>query len=320
MGISRAEVERDLVVAAKEAMAEGVVRLTLRDPEGRALPEWDPGAHIDLILTDDLVRQYSLCGDPGDRSSLQVAVLQEPESRGGSSYVHDVLAEGDTLRIRGPRNNFPLEKSKRYLFVAGGIGITPILPMIAAVDARRADWSLVYGGRTRESMAFREDLQRAYRGRVKVRPQDEFGLLDLPDLLGKPQRKTAIYVCGPEPLLAAVETASQEWPRGALHVERFAPKSDLDAAPRTSFEVELAQSGRTLRVPENMSILRAAADAGVPVMKSCEEGICGTCQTKVLAGEIDHRDSVLDDQDRAAGDSMMVCVSRAKGDRLVLDL
>ncbi|HEY9265169.1 MAG TPA: ferredoxin reductase, partial [Mycobacterium sp.] len=137
MGISRAEVERDLVVAAKEAMAEGVVRLTLRDPEGRPLPEWDPGAHIDLILTDDLVRQYSLCGDPGDRSSLQVTVLQEPESRGGSSYVHDVPAEGDTLRIRGPRNNFPLEKSKRYLFVAGGIGITPILPMIAAVDARR---------------------------------------------------------------------------------------------------------------------------------------------------------------------------------------
>lgn len=320
MGISRAEVERDLVVAGKEAKADGIVRLTLRDPDGQALPAWDPGAHIDLILKDDLVRQYSLCGDPGDRSSLQVAVLQEPESRGGSSYVHNDLAEGDTIRIRGPRNNFPLEKSKRYLFIAGGIGITPILPMIAAADARGADWSLLYGGRTRESMAFREDLQRAYRSRVKIRPQDEFGLLDLPSLLGKPQRKTAIYVCGPEPLLAAVETASQKWPRGALHVERFAPKSDVNAGPRSSFEVELTRAGKTLRVSENMSILHAAADAGVPVMKSCGEGVCGTCQTKVLAGEIDHRDSVLDDRDRAAGDSMMICVSRAKGDRLVLDL
>ncbi|MFI5627746.1 PDR/VanB family oxidoreductase [Nocardioides sp. NPDC051685] len=320
MGISRVEDERDVVVTGKEEMADGVVRLTLRDPEGRPLPAWEPGAHIDLMLKEDLVRQYSLCGDPGDRSSFQVGVLREPESRGGSSYVHDVLAEGDTIRIRGPRNNFPLEKAKRYLFIAGGIGITPILPMIAAVNGRRADWTLVYGGRTRASMAFREDLQRAYKDRVKVRPQDEFGLLDLPALLGKPQRKTAIYVCGPEPLLAAVEAASQKWPKGALHIERFAPKSDLAAGPRSSFEVELAQSGKTLQVSENMSILQAAANAGVSVMKSCGEGVCGTCQTKVLAGEIDHRDSVLDDEDRAAGDTMMVCVSRAKGDRLVLDL
>ncbi|MEU0314120.1 PDR/VanB family oxidoreductase [Nocardioides sp. NPDC006273] len=320
MGISRVEVERDLVVAGKEAVGEGVVRLTLHDPDGQPLPEWEPGAHIDLKLKEDLVRQYSLCGDPGDRSSLEVAVLHEPESRGGSSYVHDVLAEGDTVRVRGPRNNFPLEKSKRYLFIAGGIGITPMLPMVAAVHARGADWNLVYGGRTRASMAFREDLQRAYKGRVKFRPQDEFGLLDLPSLLGKPQRKTAIYVCGPEPLLAAVEAASQKWPKDALHVERFAPKRDLAAGPRTSFEVELAQSGKRLRVSENMSILHAAAGAGVSVLKSCEEGVCGTCQTKVLAGEIDHRDSVLDDRDRAAGDSMMICVSRAKGDRLVLDL
>ncbi|MBG0851369.1 oxidoreductase [Streptomyces spinoverrucosus] len=314
------EVELDLVLERKESIAEGVVLLTLRDPEGRPLPEWQPGAHIDLILRSDLVRQYSLCGDPADRTRLQVAVLREPESRGGSSHVHDVLKEGESVRIRGPRNHFPLVKAKSYLFIAGGIGITPILPMIAAVNASRADWRLVYGGRTRASMAFGETLQGAYGERVSLRPQDEYGLLDLPSLLGKPQRKTAVYSCGPEPLLAAVEAGCERWPSGSLHLERFAPKNDVTAGPLTTFEVELAQSGKTLKVSEDMSILEAVESTGVSVMTSCEEGICGTCETAVLAGEIDHRDSVLDDEERAAGNTMMICVSRAKGNRLVLDL
>ncbi|WP_033318224.1 PDR/VanB family oxidoreductase [Streptomyces yerevanensis] len=320
MSTLRTEVERDLVLERKETVAEGVALLTLRDAEGRQLPEWEPGAHIDLMLRADLVRQYSLCGDPGDRSCLQVAVLREPESRGGSSYVHDVLSEGESVRIRGPRNNFPLEKTKRYLFIAGGIGITPMLPMLAAVHARGADWRLVYGGRTRASMAFRDDLQRAYGERVMLRPQDEYGLLDLPSLLGKPQRRTAVYSCGPEPLLEAVESGCEKWPSGALHVERFAPKKDVTAGPHSTFEVELAQTGKTLLVSEDTSVLEAVADVGVSVMTSCEEGICGTCETTVLSGEIDHRDSVLNDQERAAGDTMMICVSRAKSDRLVLDL
>jgi ferredoxin-NADP reductase len=320
MSTLRTEVERDLVLERKETIAEGVVLLTLRDADGRPLPEWEPGAHIDLVLRADLVRQYSLCGDPGDRSRLQLAVLREPESRGGSSYVHDVLSEGESVRIRGPRNHFPLEKAKRYLFIAGGIGITPILPMVAAAEASGADWQLVYGGRTRTSMAFGGTLQQAYGKRVSILPQDEYGLLDLPSLLGKPQRRTAVYCCGPEPLLAAVEAGCEKWPSDALHVERFAPKENLAAGPRTTFEVELAQSGMTLKISEDMSILEAVEDAGVPVMTSCEEGICGTCETAVLSGEIDHRDSVLNDEERAAGDAMMICVSRAKSDRLVLDL
>ncbi|MFM9555912.1 Ferredoxin-NADP reductase [Streptomyces sp. cf124] len=313
------EVELDLVVERKEALAEGVALLTLRHPEGRPLPQWQPGAHIDLILRADLVRQYSLCGDPADRSRFQVAVLREPESRGGSSHVHDVLREGESVRVRGPRNHFPLVKAKSYLFIAGGIGITPILPMLAAVNATRADWRLVYGGRTRASMAFGETLRRAYGERVSLRPQDEYGLLDLASLLGKPQRKTAVYSCGPEPLLAAVEAGCEKWPSGSLHLERFAPKQDLAAGPRSSFEVELAQSGRKLLVSEDMTVLEAVEAAGVPVLTSCEEGICGTCETKVLSGEIDHRDSVLTEQERAAGDTMMICVSRAKSARLVLD-
>lgn len=313
------EVELDLVVERKEAVAEGVVLLTLRHPEGHPLPQWQPGAHVDLVLRADLVRQYSLCGDPADRSRFQVAVLREPESRGGSSHVHDALTEGESVRVRGPRNHFPLVKAKNYLFIAGGIGITPMLPMLAAVDATRADWRLVYGGRTRASMAFGETLRRAYGERVSLRPQDEYGLLDLASLLGKPQRKTAVYSCGPEPLLAAVEAGCEKWPSGSLHLERFAPKQDLAAGPRSSFEVELAQSGRKLLVSEDMTVLEAVEAAGVPVMTSCEEGICGTCETKVLSGEIDHRDSVLTEQERAAGDTMMICVSRAKSARLVLD-
>ncbi|MBD9729014.1 PDR/VanB family oxidoreductase [Streptomyces caniscabiei] len=313
------EVELDLVVERKEALAEGVVLLTLRHTEGRPLPQWQPGSHIDLILRADLVRQYSLCGDPSDRSRFQVAVLREPESRGGSSHVHDVLTEGESVRVRGPRNHFPLVKAKNYLFIAGGIGITPILPMLAAVNATRADWRLVYGGRTRASMAFGETLRRAYGERVNLRPQDEYGLLDLASLLGRPQRKTAVYSCGPEPLLAAVEAGCEKWPSGSLHLERFAPKQDLAAGPRSSFEVELAQSGRKLLVSEDMTVLEAVEAAGVPVLTSCEEGICGTCETKVLSGEIDHRDSVLTEQERAAGDTMMICVSRAKSARLVLD-
>ena len=320
MSSLRAAVEHDLVLEDKETVAEGVVLLTLCDPEGRPLPGWEPGAHIDLMLQPDLVRQYSLCGDPQDHARLQIAVLNEPKSRGGSRYVHDVLSAGDAVRIRGPRNNFRLKKAKRYIFIAGGIGITPILPMLAAAHARGADWSLAYGGRTRDSMAFRRALQDAYKSRVKFRPQDEFGLLDLPSLIGKPRRRTAVYACGPEPLLAAVEAATQNWPQGALHLERFAAREDLTAKLRTSFKVELARSGKTLQVSENMSVLNAAANAGIPVMTSCEEGICGTCQTRVLAGEIDHRDSVLNEGERIAGESMMICVSRAKGDRLVLDL
>lgn len=320
MNMFFADTEHDVLLDSKSVVAEGIVKLTMRDPLGRPVPAWKPGAHIDLMLRDDLVRQYSLCGDPADRSSLQVSVLREPQSRGGSRCVHDELAEGQTIRIRGPRNNFELVTEKRYLFIAGGIGITPILPMVAAAEERGADWRLVYGGRTRSSMAFRDELQRAYGKRVTVRPQDEYGLLDLKSLLGRRKRRTAIYCCGPEPLLNAVESASAHWPDGALHLERFAPKKNVGTGPDETFEVELALSGETVTVPADMSLLDAIEDVGVSIMSSCEEGVCGTCEATVLSGAIDHRDSVLNDRERAAGDKMMVCVSRARGSRLVLEL
>jgi ferredoxin-NADP reductase len=314
----------EVVLDGKETIADGVVRLTLRHPDGAALPSWEPGAHVELVLRPDLVRQYSLCGDPADRSALRVAVLREPNGRGGSAYVHDRLQAGDRLRLGGPRNNFALVAARRYLFIAGGIGITPIVPMIAAADRCGTDWRLVYGGRTLASMAFRERLRRDHGDRVTIRPQDRTGLLDLDSLLAEPDRETAVYCCGPEPLLAAVEQRCERWPPGALHVERFAPRPDagplVSGSGDRAFEVELARSGRTLAVPEGRSILEVVEDAGVAVLSSCREGTCGTCETAVLAGKPDHRDSLLTEEERAAADTMMICVSRSCGDQLVLDL
>jgi ferredoxin-NADP reductase len=314
------ETELDTVLTRREVLADGVVRLTLTRPDGGELPAWEAGAHLDLVLAGDLVRQYSLCGDPGERSVLQVAVLREQHGRGGSAHVHDRLAEGATVRIRGPRNHFALVEAERYLFIAGGIGITPLVPMIAEAEVRGADWRLLYGGRTRGSMAFRDALCQAHGDRVTIWPQDERGLLDLDDLLTEADPATAVYCCGPEPLLTAVEAGTRHWPAGALHVERFAPRADADAGERAWIEVELAQTGKTVEVPPGRSILEVVEDAGVPVLSSCREGTCGTCEIPVLDGVPDHRDSLLTERERAEGDTMMICVSRACGDRLVLDL
>lgn len=310
------EPEFEVLVKAKEPVADGVVRLVLVRPDAAELPAWTPGAHLDLILRQDLVRQYSLCGDPADRSRYEIAVLREPAGRGGSSHVHDTLVEGEIVRVRGPRNNFELAPADRYLFIAGGVGITPILPMLAAADA---DWRLVYGGRTRASMAFREELVARYGDRVEVFPQDETGLLDLDTILAR-RDDTAVYCCGPEPLLAAVEERCAAWPAGALHIERFAPKPVETAGPDEAFEVELASDGRVLQVPVGKSILDVLNDAGVPMSFSCTEGTCGTCETPVLSGVPDHRDSLLSDAERAANDTMFVCVSRSCSPRLTLDL
>ncbi|MEU7474653.1 PDR/VanB family oxidoreductase [Lentzea sp. NPDC042327] len=307
-----------LLLERKEPVADGVVLLTLRHPAGDPLPRWTPGAHVDLVLADGVVRQYSLCGDPADTAVLQVAVLLEPGGRGGSRHVHEVLTAGQEVEVHGPRNHFELVEAKRHLFIAGGIGITPILPMIAAVTAAGGDWRLVYGGRTRSSMAFRAQLE--HLPAVELRPEDEHGLLDLAALLGEPEEGTAVYCCGPEGLLAAVEQHCARWPEGTLHVERFAPKPGAGEGPRQDFEVELAQTGTTVRVPAGQSVLDAVERAGVSVLSSCREGTCGTCETGVLDGVPDHRDSVLTAAEQDCGDVMMICVSRSRSPRLVLDL
>jgi ferredoxin-NADP reductase len=315
------ELEAELVVARHETVAEGVVVVTLEDPAGGALPRWTPGAHIDLMLGSSLVRQYSLCSSPSDPAAWRVGVLRDPQSRGGSQFVHDELRAGSAVRVRGPRNHFPLVKTERYQFIAGGIGITPMLAMIEAAEAAGAEWHLLYGGRERASMAFTEELS-AHGERVTLWPQDERGMLDLPSVLGTPREDTSVYCCGPGGLLDAVEAACAPWPAGALHIERFSAKpgpAPAEGALET-FEVVCQRSGITVTVSGEQSVLEALEDAQVNVLGSCYEGVCGSCEAEVLEGIPDHRDSVLTDDERAANDVMMCCVSRSLSERLVLDL
>jgi ferredoxin-NADP reductase len=313
------EFEADLLVAERKAAAHGVVTLTLRDPDGRDLPPWTAGAHIDLVPRPEVVRQYSLCGDPADRTGWRIAVLREPDGRGGSRLVHDEMAAGSRVRVRGPRNNFALAGAPAYLFIAGGIGITPILPMVVAAEEAGASWRLVYGGRRRASMAFLPELAR-HGDKVVIWPEDELGLLPLQAELAEPRPDVLVYCCGPEPLLAAVEERCAAWPAGSLRVERFAPKPQAEPVRAEGFEVVCDRSGLSLQVPPGRSILEMAEEAGLVILSSCREGTCGTCETEVIEGVPDHRDSVLTEPEREAGELMMICVSRSRSPRLVLDL
>lgn len=311
-----------LIVTAREDLADGVVGLTLEDSRGGELPAWAPGAHLDLVLTDTIVRQYSLCSDPADRRRWKIGVLLQPESRGGSTHIHHELHRGSAVLARGPRNLFTLQPAQRYQFIAGGIGITPIIAMIQTVEAQGADWHLLYGGRRRSSMAFLDQLK-GYGEKVTVWPEDDCGLMDLNAVLGTPRTNTLVYSCGPENMLTAVERACAPWPPGSLHTERFTADAGASSAADDAsapFEVVCQRSALTVTISPGDSILEVLRAKGVNVLSSCMSGICGTCETPVLEGQPDHRDSVLAEEDRAAGDCMMICVSRSRSPRLVLDI
>lgn len=316
-----ATAEYRVEVVGRRTVADQVVELTLRRIDGGDAPRWEPGAHIDLVFTRFLSAQYSLCGDPADRDTLTVAVQRDPRGRGASLYVHNALMVGKKLRMRGPRNAFPLQPADRYLFIAGGIGITPLLPMIRAVAARGGGWMLAYGGRTRAGMAYLPELAALAElgGDVRVRPQDTDGPLDLDSLLSSCAQGTHVYCCGPETLLDAVEERCAAWPAGHLHVERFAPRTARRKSD-TLFEVECARSGRTVQVPPGTTILDALERADVYADALCRVGTCGACETPVLEGRADHRDFILRPQERELGASMMICCSRSLGPRLVLDV
>ncbi|WP_245906382.1 PDR/VanB family oxidoreductase [Mycolicibacterium palauense] len=300
-------------------MAHDIVAITLCEPDGGPVPAWEPGAHVDVQL-GDMTRQYSLCGDPTQRQSLTIAVLREPASRGGSAFVHDKLAVDDLVDVSQPRNHFPLVTAPSYLFVAGGIGITPLLPMIGKLAAQRRPWRLLYGGRSRSSMAFADILEDDHRGNVELRPQDEYGLLDLAAAVRDAEAGAAVYCCGPEPLLTAMESVCAKREDVDLHVERFAPKPAADRKVAAAFEVVLGRSGDSVMVTATESLLDALLRHGVEVDFSCREGTCGTCEVTVIDGVPDHRDSVLTTDEKAANDVMMACVSRSCGKRLILDL
>ncbi|WP_409056709.1 PDR/VanB family oxidoreductase [Streptomyces sp. SYP-A7185] len=313
--MSEHESTHTLLVRRMTWEADGVLSVELTHPEGKPLPAWTPGAHLDLH-TGGHVRQYSLCGDPRNGSAYRIGVLNEASSRGGSRHVHTTLRPGQSVTASEPRNHFALEDAPGYLFVAGGIGITPLLAMAREAARRGADWRMVYGGRTRGSMAFTDELA-ALGGEVTLVPQDEHGHIDLAAALDDLPEGTLVYCCGPEPLLAAVEARC---PADRLRVERFSAPVVERTGDDSAFEVECRRSGVTLSVDEDTSVLQAAEAAGITVASSCQEGICGSCETRVLDGTPDHRDFLLSEAEHAANTSMMICVSRCASGPLVLDL
>lgn len=318
---------RVLRVHQKRWEAAGITSLTLVDPAGRPLPTWQPGAHLALHLPTGLVREYSLCSDPTDDRQWTVAVLRAPDSRGGSSHIHDLLPVGTELEVEGPRNAFRLEADgggqvRKHYLIAGGIGITPIIAMTKELDARGADWSLLYTGRNRAQMAFLSEIEQLPRERVHLHIDDEVGRFpDLGALLSAQDPQTIVYCCGPGPLMDAV-AAAMPVPEN-LRLERFkAPERvvDPEAEADHGFEVVLNSTGERIPVAADESILDALGAAGVSVPSSCNEGICGTCETSVISGELDHRDFLLTDEEKESGETMCICVSRCSGRELVLDL
>jgi len=306
-------------VRSVTSVADGVAELVLEDPHGRSLPEWEPGAHLDLHLPNGLIRQYSLTSSPADLTHYRIAVLREPDGRGGSEYIHTGLRPGDTLTCEGPRNNFSFLPAKAYRFIAGGIGITPLLQMIEHADRQGVPWKLSYFGRNAASMAWASDLQDRFGEHVEVRPDDVFGPPNLGQTLDGLIDGELIYACGPHGMLDALANTLGDETKPSLHIERFTADTDALTRDRGSFDVTLDRSGIDLHVPADKTILEVMEELGLPVISSCREGTCGTCETAILFGEADHRDSILSDEEKAENESMMICCSRGQGTRLVID-
>lgn len=312
---------RALRVDSMTPVAERVLRVRLVAPGGEPLPRWSAGAHIDIECGDTgLSRQYSLCGDPAERGAYEIAVLREPASRGGSAWMHERLRPGMRVKIRGPRNHFRLDAhASRAILIAGGIGITPIGAIARQARAGGIDYTLHYCGRSRRTMAFVDELAALHGERLRLHVSDEGTRADFSALDVAPG--TQVYACGPARMLDALAARAAHWPAHALRVEHFAAAAPrVDPAAEQPFEVELKDSGLTLTVPANRTLLATLRAANVDLQSDCEEGLCGSCEVRVLAGEIDHRDSVLSAGERAANTRMMACCSRAKRGRIVLEL
>lgn len=307
--VRRSGFDIDVRVEAVHAEAQDVVSLTLQRPDGQRLPAWRPGSHLDVFLPSGRQRQYSLCGDPRDLSRYRIAVRRLSGGDGGSMEAH-TLVPGDALRVRGPRNAFTfVETAAAYLFVAAGIGITPILPMVHAAGDRGR---LVYLGRSRDTMPFLGELPAG----SEIRTDDEFGIPDIPATLAAAPPGAAVYVCGPPPVLEAAQRSFFTLnPTGSLHTERFSAPPIVDGR---EFDLTLAASGRQVRVGATESALDAIRRVHPDAAFSCRQGFCGTCKTKVLAGDIDHRDRTLTDAERPG--HMLPCVSRSADGPLVLDI
>jgi ferredoxin-NADP reductase len=319
--------QRELRVTQMTLEAEGVLSLRLSRIEGnKPLPAWDPGAHIDVYVPDGTTRQYSLCGDPRDLSSWQIAVLREPQGRGGSAFIHDALRVGDRLLVTRPKQSFALEDAPYHALVAGGVGITPIMAFAEHLDREGRPFRLVYGGRTEASMAFRERLG-ALGDRVTFLAEDRDGRPDLDEVVKQLPDGGLIYTCGPLALLRAVQSAAEAGHGADQDLVRFELFSRTGVEPKESalpdgdsYELVLAKSGHTLRMKPDANILETVLALGIEVENDCRDGICGSCVTPVLSGTVDHQDLVLTRKEQAAMDKMMICCSKPACERLELDL
>lgn len=313
------ETKQLLRVVQKTFLSTNVVEFEFEDSEAHSLPEWEPGSHIDLKLEDTFSRQYSLMRGKLNPNNWRIAVLIEEAGRGGSRYLAEKVEENSFLNSVGPRNHFPLVEARDYFFVAGGIGITPLIPMIEHVEKAGNNWALAYLGRSHSSMAYVDDLVSLYPGKVSIFPKSEGKEFSVRNSISSISSETLVYSCGPEKLITALEL-EMGMQIGQLHVERFHPREIVLDEPDHEFTVYCKKSDEEIVVPADETILMAADLAGIDIPGDCMEGTCGACETRVIEGEVDHRDSVLSAQARAEGDTMMICVSRAKGKRLIIDL
>ena len=314
----------ELVIRSRTPVARDIVAIELAAADGRELPAFDAGAHIDLKLGNGLSRSYSLVNDPADRHRYVVAVQKDAASRGGSLYVHEALQVGQTLGIDGPRNNFKLiEDASLVVLIAGGIGITPLFCMIQRLEALGRPWRLVFGARSRERCAYLDAilaLEEKQRGRVHLHFNDEHEgrVLDMATVVATVPHDAHLYCCGPLPMLAAFEAASAGRREDCVHVEYFSARQHAPAAG--GFKLVLARSKREIFVGRGTSILDAMLGAGIDASHCCKEGVCGACQTTVLEGEPEHCDSYLSPAERRSGKTIMPCCSGSKSPLLVLDV
>ena len=309
-------------VLARRQEAEGIDSFELAAEGGRPLPAFSAGSHIDVHLPGGLVRQYSLCNDSSEQHRYRIAVLRDAASRGGSVAMHDQVHAGDTLTISEPRNHFPLEHAPHTLLLAGGIGITPLLCMAQRLSTAGSSFELHYATRSLARTAFQGEIAAfGERARLHLDDGDASQKLDLPAVLAAQPAGTRLYVCGPGGFIDyVVQTAkARNWPADHIHLEYFGA-APQDTSGDQAFEVRLASTGKSFTVPADKSIVQALAEQGVEIMVSCEQGVCGTCLTRVLEGECDHRDLYLTDEEKAANDQFLPCCSRARSKTLVLDL
>ncbi|HEX5259652.1 MAG TPA: PDR/VanB family oxidoreductase [Sphingomicrobium sp.] len=309
-------------VADVRAQALDVMSLELRAVGGGELPPFEPGAHLDVHLPNGLVRQYSLTNDWRERDRYMIGVARVADSRGGSSFVHSGVRAGAQLTVRGPINNFALDsRAERYLFIAGGIGVTPIMAMVRWCVANGKPWRLIYAARSRQRAAFYEELRGLARSATQFHFDDECGqVLDVANAIAGWNEGEWVYCCGPAPLMDAVEALTGHLPAGTVRFEWFTTPESDEPQESNAFKVRLERSGVEFDIPENKSILEVIEENGIEHPFSCREGLCGTCLTNVISGEPDHRDYVLSDEERESGKLMTICCSRSKSPLLTLDL